>query len=56
MFKEFILSFCKEVFDKDQGLWLANKNNEFYPNPDSSTGRESCCYGRLSSIAHSRRE
>ncbi|KAK0207871.1 HECT-domain-containing protein [Desarmillaria ectypa] len=33
VFKEFFTSLCKEVFDTDRGLWLANKNNELYPNP-----------------------
>lgn len=35
MFKEFLTSLCKEVFDTDRGLWLANKRNEIYPNPHS---------------------
>ncbi|KAK0440763.1 HECT-domain-containing protein [Armillaria borealis] len=33
VFKEFFTSLCKEVFDTDRGLWLANNNNELYPNP-----------------------
>lgn len=33
MFKEFFTDLCKEVFDTDRGLWLANKKNELYPNP-----------------------
>ncbi|KIJ59650.1 hypothetical protein HYDPIDRAFT_32985 [Hydnomerulius pinastri MD-312] len=33
VFKEFFTSLCKEVFDSDRGLWLANKKNEIYPNP-----------------------
>ncbi|KAI0061554.1 HECT-domain-containing protein [Artomyces pyxidatus] len=33
VFKEFLTELCKEVFDTDRGLWLANKNNEIYPNP-----------------------
>ena len=33
MFKEFITSLSKEVFDTDRGLWLMNKKNELYPNP-----------------------
>ncbi|TRM60846.1 HECT-domain-containing protein [Schizophyllum amplum] len=33
LFKEFFTSLCKEVFDTDRGLWLANKKNELYPNP-----------------------
>ncbi|KAF8699736.1 hypothetical protein AX14_000909 [Amanita brunnescens Koide BX004] len=32
MFKEFIISLCKEVIDSDHGLWLTNKD-ELYPNP-----------------------
>lgn len=33
MFKEFLTELCKEVFDTDRGLWLANQKNELYPNP-----------------------
>ncbi|TFK70099.1 HECT-domain-containing protein [Pluteus cervinus] len=33
VFKEFFTSLCKEVFDTDRGLWLANQKNELYPNP-----------------------
>ncbi|KAK2459462.1 hypothetical protein APHAL10511_008522 [Amanita phalloides] len=33
VFKEFITSLSKEVFDSDRGLWLTNKKNELYPNP-----------------------
>ena len=33
VFKEFLTSLCKEVFDSDRGLWLANKKNELYPAP-----------------------
>ncbi|KAJ7148938.1 HECT-domain-containing protein [Mycena crocata] len=33
VFKEFFTALCKEVFDTDRGLWLANKKNELYPNP-----------------------
>ncbi|KAG8214281.1 HECT-domain-containing protein [Butyriboletus roseoflavus] len=33
VFKEFFTSLCKEVFDSDRGLWLANKKNEIYPHP-----------------------
>ncbi|KAF7289578.1 HECT-domain-containing protein [Mycena chlorophos] len=33
VFKEFFTSLCREVFDTDRGLWLANTNNELYPNP-----------------------
>ncbi|EIW51561.1 HECT-domain-containing protein [Trametes versicolor FP-101664 SS1] len=35
VFKEFLTSLCKEVFDSDRGLWLANKKNELYPAPHS---------------------
>ncbi len=35
VFKEFLTSLCKEVFDSDRGLWLSTKNNELYPNPHS---------------------
>ena len=35
VFKEFLTSICKEVFDTDRGLWLATKKNELYPNPHS---------------------
>ncbi|KIY44521.1 HECT-domain-containing protein [Fistulina hepatica ATCC 64428] len=35
LFKEFFTDLCKEVFDTDRGLWLANTNNELYPNPHS---------------------
>ncbi|KAH9948904.1 HECT-domain-containing protein [Amylocystis lapponica] len=35
VFKEFLTSLCKEVFDTDRGLWLATKKNELYPNPHS---------------------
>ena len=31
VFKEFFTSLCKEVFDTDRGLWLANVKNELYP-------------------------
>ena len=41
MFKEFFTSLCKEVFDTDRGLWLANVKNELYPNPHAyATERE----------------
>ncbi|KAI0632541.1 HECT-domain-containing protein [Trametes polyzona] len=35
VFKEFLTNLCKEVFDTDRGLWLANKKNELYPAPHS---------------------
>ncbi|GBE82990.1 HECT-domain-containing protein [Sparassis latifolia] len=35
VFKEFLTSLCKEVFDTDRGLWLANQKHELYPNPHS---------------------
>jgi ubiquitin-protein ligase E3 C len=41
-FEEFVTSFCKEVFDTDRGLRLANEKNELYPNPHAyATERES---------------
>ena len=33
VFKEFLTELCKEVFDTDRGLWLANAKRELYPNP-----------------------
>lgn len=33
MFKEFLTSLVKEVFDSDRGLWLSTKQHELYPNP-----------------------
>lgn len=33
MFKEFLTSLAKEVFDSDRGLWLSTKQHELYPNP-----------------------
>ncbi|KAG8682736.1 hypothetical protein FRC09_016555, partial [Ceratobasidium sp. 395] len=33
VFKEFLTSLAKETFDSDRGLWLANKQQELYPNP-----------------------
>ena len=42
VFKEFFTSLCKDVFDTDRGLWLANKKNELYPNPHTyATERKS---------------
>lgn len=35
VFKEFFTELCKEAFDTNRGLWLANKENELYPNPHS---------------------
>ncbi|CAH7688506.1 hypothetical protein BY996DRAFT_8560820, partial [Phakopsora pachyrhizi] len=35
VFKEFLTSLTKEVFDPNRGLWLVNKNQELYPNPHS---------------------
>lgn len=35
LFKEFLTSLSKEAFDTERGLWLANDNNELYPNPHS---------------------
>ena len=44
VFKEFFTSLCKEVFDTDRGLWLANVKNELYPNPHAyaTEGKFSC--------------
>lgn len=48
VFKEFLTSLCKEVFDTDRGLWLANKKNELYPNPHSyATERTFYCWYHL---------
>jgi len=33
LFKEWLISLSKEVFDTDRGLWLATSQNELYPNP-----------------------
>ena len=35
VFKEFLTSLVKEVFDSDRGLWLSTKQHELYPNPHS---------------------
>jgi hypothetical protein len=35
VFKEFLTSLAKEVFDTNRGLWLATNQNELYPNPHS---------------------
>ncbi|EIM79363.1 HECT-domain-containing protein [Stereum hirsutum FP-91666 SS1] len=35
VFKEFFTELCKEAFDTNRGLWLANQQNELYPNPHS---------------------
>ena len=35
LFKEFLTSLAKEVFDTDRGLWLSNENRLLYPNPHS---------------------
>ena len=42
VFKEFLTSLSKEVFDTDRGLWLANKKNELYPNPHSYATECTC--------------
>lgn len=42
LFKEFFTSLCKEVFDTDRGLWLANMKNELYPNPHSYATERKC--------------
>lgn len=33
LFKEFLTCLVKEAFDVERGLWLANDENELYPNP-----------------------
>ena len=33
VFKEFLTSLTKEVFDSDRGLWLSTRQHELYPNP-----------------------
>lgn len=35
LFKEFLHDLSKEAFDAERGLWLANANNELYPNTHS---------------------
>ena len=35
MFKEFLTSLAKEVFDSDRGLWLSTEQHELYPHPHS---------------------
>ncbi|GJJ13246.1 hypothetical protein Clacol_007497 [Clathrus columnatus] len=35
VFKEFLTSLSKEVFDTNRGLWLTTKQQELYPNPHS---------------------
>jgi hypothetical protein len=35
LFKEFLTSLSKEVFDTNRGLWLVTDENELYPNPHS---------------------
>ncbi|WVF69744.1 hypothetical protein IAT40_004523 [Kwoniella sp. CBS 6097] len=35
LFKEFLTSLSKDVFDTNRGLWLATDQNELYPNPHS---------------------
>jgi len=42
VFKEFFTDLCKEVFDTDRGLWLANKDNELYPNPHAYATEREC--------------
>lgn len=51
VFKEFLTSLCKQVFDSDRGLWLANKKNELYPNPHSyaTEGKRPACIFRAGS-------
>lgn len=35
LFKDFLTALSKVAFDTARGLWLANYNNELYPNPHS---------------------
>lgn len=35
LFKEFLTDVIKEAFDTNRGLWLANDQQEIYPNPHS---------------------
>jgi len=35
VFKEFLTSLAKEVFDSDRGLWLSTEQHELYPHPHS---------------------
>jgi len=35
VFKEFLTSLSREVFDTNRGLWLATKQQELYPNSHS---------------------
>lgn len=35
VFKEFLTSLVREVFDTDRGLWRANQRQELYPSPSS---------------------
>lgn len=42
VFKEFLTSLTKEVFDTDRGLWLANTKNELYPNPHAYATEGEC--------------
>ncbi|OCF32551.1 ubiquitin-protein ligase E3 C [Kwoniella heveanensis BCC8398] len=35
LFKEFLTSLSKDVFDTNRGLWLMTDQNELYPNPHS---------------------
>lgn len=46
VFKEFFTELCKEAFDTNRGLWLANQQNELYPNPHSYAreGKFQCIY------------
>lgn len=40
VFKEFLTSLVKEVFNADRGLWLENEQRELYPNPLSYATEE----------------
>jgi ubiquitin-protein ligase E3 C len=41
LFKEWLTSLSKEVFDTDRGLWLATEQNELYPNPHAYAKEQS---------------
>lgn len=47
MFKEFLTSLAKEVFDSDRGLWLTTKQHELYPNPHSYATDGMMCTPRV---------
>jgi ubiquitin-protein ligase E3 C len=51
VFKEFFTSLCKEVFDTDRGLWLANRVNELYPNPHGYATEGQYSHSKCSDIS-----